>query len=62
MTGNKLTEELAKEYLDSTEDNSFYALKYTVAEVLCLVTSVLQIFLTDKVTLCKVFHNVTSIF
>ena len=51
IIGNKLTEELAKEYLDSIGDNSYYALKYTVAEVLCLITSILQIVLTDEVTL-----------
>ena len=51
IIGNKLTEELAREYLDSIGDNSYYALKYTVAEVLCLITSILQIVLTDEVTL-----------
>ena len=48
--GNQLTEELARDYLDSIGDNSFYALKYTVAEILCLVTSILQIVLTNQVT------------
>ena len=48
--GNQLTEQLAKDYLDSIGDNSFYALKYTVAEILCLVTCILQIILTDEVT------------
>ena len=48
-SGNKLTEQLVKEYLDSIGDNSFYALKYFMAEVLCLVTAILQIVLTDKV-------------
>ena len=48
--GNKLTHELAKNYLDSIGDNSFYALKYIVAEIMCLVTSILQILLTNKVT------------
>ena len=49
MSGNKLTEDLAQEYIDSIGDNSFYALKYFMAEALCLVTAILQIVLTDKV-------------
>ena len=49
-SGNKLTNVLAISYLDSIGDNSFYALKYIVAEILCLVTAVLQIILTNKVT------------
>ena len=57
--GNQLTEELARDYLDSIGDNSFYALKYTVAEILCLVTSILQIVLTDKV---KNFGNILMVF
>ena len=61
IIGNKLTEELAKEYLDSIGDNSYYALKYTVAEVLCLITSILQIVITDEVT-SKIFHWVYRIF
>ena len=61
IIGNKLTEELAKEYLDSIGDNSYYALKYTVAEVLCLITSILQIVLTDEVTI-KIFYWVYRIF
>ena len=40
---------MAKDYIDSIGDNSFYALKYTVAEILCLVSAVLQIVLTDEV-------------
>ena len=48
-SGNKLTEELARNYLYSIGDNSFYALKYIVAEFLCLLSSILQIILTNKV-------------
>ena len=57
-SGNHLTEELAKDYLDSIGDNSFYALKYSVAEILCLVTAILQIVLTDKVKTSTVFSNI----
>ena len=57
--GNQLTEELARDYLDSIGDNSFYALKYTVAEILCLVTSILQIVLTDKVNTWKYLDGVS---
>ena len=49
FSGNQLTDKLATEYLDSIGDNSFYALKYTVAEVLCLVSSIVQIVFTNKV-------------
>ena len=49
-SGNKLTDVLAISYLDSIGDNSFYALKYIVAEILCLLTAILQILLTNKVT------------
>ena len=49
FSGNQLTDKLATEYLDSIGDNSFYSLKYTVAEVLCLVSSIVQIVLTNKV-------------
>ena len=49
FSGNQLTDKLATEYLDSIGDNSFYVLKYTVAEVLCLVSSIVQIVLTNKV-------------
>ena len=48
--GNQLTEQLANDYIDSIGDNSFYALKYTVAEILCLVTAILQIIFTNEVT------------
>ena len=54
-----MTEELAKEYLDSLGDNSFYALKYILAEILCWVTSVLQILLTNEVTVRK-YHQILS--
>ena len=60
-SGNKLTEQLVKEYLDSIGDNSFYALKYFMAEVLCLVTAILQIVLTDKVKRYRSIVGVTKI-
>ena len=60
-SGNKLTEQLVKEYLDSIGDNSFYALKYFMAEVLCLVTAILQIVLTDKVRKYRLTVVITTI-
>ena len=47
-SGNSLTEELAHNYIDSIGNNSYYALKYSVSEWLCLLVCFLQIYLTDE--------------
>jgi len=46
-SGNSLTEELAKSYIDSIGDNSYYSFKFSIAEWLCLLVCFVQISLTD---------------
>ena len=45
---NPHTAELASNYLDSIGDNAYYALKYSLAEWLCLLVCFVQFSLTDK--------------
>lgn len=49
LQGNKLTAELAKNYIDSLGDNGWYVTKYCVSEVLCLLVCGLQVVFTDMV-------------
>ena len=47
-SGNSLTEDLAKNFIDSIGTNSFYAFKYSVAEFLGFLICLIQLLLTDK--------------
>ena len=49
LQGNKLTGELAKNYIDSLGDNGWYVTKYCVSEVLCLFVCAMQVGFTDMV-------------
>ena len=49
LQGNKLTGELAKNYIDSLGDNGWYVTKYCVSEVLCLFVCMMQVGFTDMV-------------
>ena len=46
-SGDEKTKELAETFYNSTGTHRLYAIKFVIAEFLCLVVVILQIYLTD---------------